>query len=295
MSYPVIASRRMPYDIDGTEVGRRYSSTGFGMDSTYSTTFSQGVQAWLTPTQRGLLNDHTQTTVLDAGSSSYQTVIAVWFFLPEQREITHLGFFFPATYLNTRGFPTGAIIQGSNDSTNGMDGTWETAIYTYPGGSIATDYWRAQVKSVSFSGPKRVLRVGFMRNPSIAVASIHLYGSKAAGQTPHDVLIMANTMDEFPALKDWGDRPEGTVEFTSFRLKNASPTKTANAVNVQLNHDDFLLSWSDTGPWVTFVDIASLSPGAVSSPIYIRNALGPPLLTLGPRAARVVVGVDSWA
>ena len=284
MTYPIIPSRRMPYDIDGTEVGYRIGGN-----------FGNGIASWLSSGQKGEINttlNHTGT-VLAAGFTTASSML--WFFFPEAREITHM-----TALLTITGTLQATVVAGSNNSTNGMDGDWEAAVL--PDGNPATqstnlDIWRTHVRSVSFSEPKKIVRCRFLTsgtNARAAIRRVFVYGSKAAGQTPDDILIMTNTTDEFTALKDWGDRPEGTVELSSFRLKNASTTKTANNINVQLNHDDFLISWSDTGPWVTFVDIASLSPGAVSSPIYVKNELPPPLLILGPRAARVVVGVGSW-
>ena len=150
---------------------------------------------------------------------------------------------------------------------------------------------------VSFSGPKKVLRVG-LNNTGVTgqsqVNAIHIYGAKAAGQTPDDILFLYDSTNEFLSLLDWGNRPEGTLVKDSFRVKNASTDKIAKNINIQLNHADFVMSWDENGPWTTFVDIASLSPGAVSSQIYIKNELGPPLLTLGPKAARVIAAVGEW-
>ena len=59
--------------------------------------------------------------------------------------------------------PKGALtlndIQGSNDTSNGKDGTWETAVL--PSGSpglndINAYSWREHIKAVSFSEPKKL-------------------------------------------------------------------------------------------------------------------------------------------
>ena len=279
MTYPAIPHRRMVYDLDGTVAAQREGD------------YSAGIQGWLTPANLTSLNTEIYTSNIVTGRPN----LCIWVFFPELREIE-------SAFICGSGSSSSLVsIQGSNDTHNGVDGTWETP--TLPSGAPyvhdATAFqWRSVIRPISFSGPKRVLRFKMYSGHSqfdMHLRGMHFYGSKFAPETPDDILIMENSTDEFTALKDWGNRPEGTVEFSSFRLKNASSTKTANNINVQLNHNDFLLSWSDEGPWVTFVDIASLSPGAVSSPIYIKNELPPPLLILGPRAARVIVGVGSWS
>lgn len=286
MSYPVIASRRMAYDIDGTEIAFCVTQGGVGGNRRLF-----GISSWATQQQKTDLNNELLTPNV---YGFHNTAGGFWLFFPEKREISFIGCIFGTNN------PSALFIQGSNDTANGMDGTWETAIFTKPTFLMdMPDSWRqgSQIFAVSFSQPYRVLWFGIERLIGNVwnVRSLHLYGAKAATETPDDILIMENTTDEFAALKDWGNRPEGTLQISSFRVKNASLTKTANNINIQLNHNDFLLSWSDTGPWVAFVDIASLGPGAVSSPIYVKNELPPPLLILGPKAARVIVGVGNWS
>ena len=283
MSYPIILSRRMPYDIDGTAVGRRGATSGL-------------VTHWLTPAQLFNMNMHDTDNSVDPGTR----YLSIYFFFPELREIEALHISGVTRYNHT--FLLHSIYASVN-SGNGHDGDWEQGIYN------ASDIiqhnpidlsWRIKVGAISFSGPKKVLRITLDTSGGTAarapiVKKIHIYGAKAATETPDDILIMQDSAQEFVALKDWGTRPEGTLQKSSFRLKNSSNNKTAQNINVQLNNADFLLSWSEGGPWSTFVDIASLNPGVVSSPIYIKNELGPPLLALGPKAARVIVGVDSWS
>jgi hypothetical protein len=127
------------------------------------------------------------------------------------------------------------------------------------------------------------------------LASIHLYGAKAAGQTPDDILFTDAAGSEVTALEDWGDRPEGTMNIVSGRVKNASPDKYANNVNLQLNHSLFALSWSADGPWQATLDTSQLAPEALSAVIYKRCLIPPPLQTLGPQAARVIANVGSWS
>lgn len=275
MAYPAISSRRMPYDIDGTEIG--YGTIG------------AGIIAWFTSNQKILANDENYVNnKIELGSGRG----VAWFFFPEKREIE-------AIYTRFAGYQVGqlSLVEGSNDSTNGLDGVWETASMSggYPA-PVNNFSWRDGVKPVSFSESKKILRLRWGASDYESdVQNIHLYGRKAAGETPDDILFCdASTGAEKTALMDWGDQPEGTTEIDSFKVKNASASKIANDINLQLNHDDFLLAWSPDGPWTATLDIATLGVGALSNTIYVRNKLGPPLLILGPYAARVIASVGSW-
>ena len=291
MAYAAVTSRRMPYDIDGTEIGY---NTGLAYES--------GITAWLSSGNKATWNkftDHISSPVWSgSGGTTYNRT--VWFFFPEKREIEAMilqiyrhGDYSEGTFYE---------LQGSNDTTNGMDGTWETA--TFPNGSpFYNSYdiaaWRSQIKTVSFSSSYKVIRLRFHIHAHVETGYfyfLHFYGRKAAGETPDDILVLDNELEtpaEFTALKDWGDRPEGTTVINSVRLKNDSATKIANNVNIQLNNADYLMSW-DQITWAASLDIATLTTSGTSSPIYIKNALGVPLLTLGPRAARMIITVGSW-
>ena len=277
MPYPAILHRRMPYDVDGTVIAR---SAGL---------IANGITGWLSAANLTDLNKENPWTSVYNG-----IYVTLWFFFPEKREIEAM-FIRTSHVYSTLNF---SGIEGSNDTANGLDGNWEMAVL--PGGSPifsnATDFvWRENVRPISFSETKRVIRFScWQSNYGCHVHRVHLYGRKAATETPDDILFLIDDTSEFTALKDWGDRPEGTVLYDSFRVKNNSGSKIANNINLQLNHTDFVMSWAAEGPWLTFLDIASLNPGGVSSLIYVRNLLAPPPLILGPKAARVIINVGSW-
>ena len=296
MTYPAITARRMPYDIDGAEIGYR-SILGQNIENA----FSLGIDSWLSSGSKNNLNGVQRTEVWDASGAWYERPCSIcfWFFFPEKREISNLALYFTAyTAEENWDGSNPPKLQGSNDTTNGMDGTWEDAVVTIPIKCRDTDYWRSTIVPVSFSENKKTIRLGLGKyngDVPISLTGIHLYGQKAAGQTPDDILLVdASTGAEFTALKDWGDRPEGTTVIWSFKLKNASTGKIANNVNVQLNHADFTIAWASDGPWQSTLDIASIGVGALSNTIYVRNQLAPPLLTLGPKQARVIATVGSW-
>jgi len=289
MSYPLIGSHRMGYDVDGCAVGYRYM-TGAGSALNI---LNQGVESWLASVEMGKLNGETRQQAW-GGTSIVSPGFALWFFFPELREVTHMGILWTDKEQSYTEF----VFQGSNDTSDGVDGTWETAILGEHNVSIDLYNWR-KVITVSFSGPMKVVRLGYYRSTGSSIVSaeinaFHLYGSKAAGQTPDDIVFCDPSNVELTQLKNYGDTPEGTTEIYSFKVKNTSLTKFANGVNLQLNHADYGISFSADGPWATYVDISSISPESVSAPVYIKRSLDPPPLVLGPRSARVIATVGSW-
>lgn len=290
MAYTEINSRRMPYDVDGTAVG-------------YNTTMNYLTPptGWFSSSDLGIMNDDkNDTTWVTLGAWNYHQRV-YFFFFPERREIEAISAFcryVPQAY--------GSIdeVQGSNDTTDGINGTWETATFPSGGPCLASQddsaiAWRNNIYPVSFSTSYKVLRMKVnMYSPSngdsLYFKYLHLYGRKAAGENPDDILFCDVGGDEKLALMDWSDRPEGTTKIDSFKLKNSSTTKIANNINLQLNHADFALSWSADGPWTATLDITSIAANSYSAIVYVRNLLGEPPLVLGPRAARCIVTVGSW-
>lgn len=287
MPYPAIQARRMPYDIDGTEVGYR----GPHDWATPASLIAEGIQGWLSSGEKGNLNSDVRLQSWAIGNTSG---VAWWFFFPELREITHMAIENTADQASGNSY----LLQGSANTTNGLDGTWETAIATIPTSNVFdADAWRDNIFAVSFSGPVKCVRYARSTGPggnNASISLIHLYGRKAAGETPDDIIFTDGDGNERTSLTDWEDQPEGTTEISSFKLKNTSTTKIANAVNLQLNHTDFMISLSEDGPWASVIDITSIAANSLSATIYVRNKLGPPLLALGPKQARCIVTVGSW-
>jgi len=289
----------MAYEIDGTAI--YYKST------TLNQQYDMGVATKLTNDQMAELNDEDITVALSGWSDNEANKAAymnLWMFFPEKRTIAamHVSGFGHEGFLLDGNF-VWETLQGSNDTTNGEDGTWETAVF--PDGTPAvfkpmTSSWRTSIKAVSFSTPYRAIRallssgVGGGYYTRVRMAALHLYGTKAAEEQPDDLVFCETNGTEMTALNEFGDRAEASTVTDSFKIKNISTTKTATTVNVAITHTDFLLSLSETGPWTASLDIASIAANALSDTIYIKNELGQPPLTLGPKAARVVTTIGSW-
>lgn len=286
MPYTAVPDQRIPYDNDGSVVG--YNGGGG---------YSGGVTLYLSGADRIELNDQNSASLGLSPFNNYGYP-ALWIFFPERREIT-------AAYIAVRkGNGHEWSSQGSNDSVNGVDGTWETP--SYPGGlpdynTNQFDDWRSKIMPISFTGGKKIWRMAWgswswISTVSTVIYSVHLYGEKVAGQTPDDVIYIDQDTTpglEYASVEDFGDQPLGTTVVRQFRLKNVSATKTANSINIQCNDTDFTIS-TDGTTWVVTINITSLAPSAQSATMYIRCTTPAPGTPLGPRFARIVTTVGSY-
>lgn len=279
MTYPALPDMRIPYDNDGTVMA--YGSTFDGQLG-----YPTGAQeiGW-----QGLATNYPSGMSVPA-THDYG---CWWMFFPEQREVTGYWTVNVPQYLGSPFYQ----LQGSNDTTNGVDGTWETASTSAAAYTTLFD-WRSGIKTVSFTGPKKVIRMlfsGVYSNASIAPYALHLYGAKGTGQTPDDIIYLdADNADApFTAPIDFGDIPLGTSAIRHFKVQNTSATKTANTINIQCNDSDFIIS-SDGVTWVVTINIASLAAGAKSGTLYVRDTAPNPGGRLGPRFARIVTTVASY-
>ena len=317
MAYTALPDRRLPYHRDGTVVGWQLTNT-----TSPSTAVAQGFTNYLSSGDRSEFNDQDYTALSASlapgwGGAAGPT-LCVWWFFPEQREVT--AFAFGGTTLDDAGTTyhvqtsAGTLttvrlhwIQGSSDTTNGVDGTWETA--SLPSGATvgfrgqSLDLWRGSIGVISFTGGNRAIRAVFVVASAGAIGQGtrpivlgHIYGEKVAGQTPNDLIFIDHDTTpgaEFTAPEDFGDRPLGTTVTRQFRVKNASATLTANTINLQCNDSDFTIS-EDGTTWVTTINIASLAAGAESATLYVRNTTPAAGNPLGPRFAEIVALVGSW-
>lgn len=281
MPYPALPDHRIPYDNDGTIVYKGSTTGG-------ATTLCSGAE--LLALQNISTGDGLSPNV-DVRNAG---VTEMFYFFPEQREITGIFVALKTGEGDLTGF------QGSNDTTNGADGTWETA--SLPGGAPAGfftfDAWRSGIKPVSFTGPKKNLRFynnGASGSGSSNWSTVHLYGEAAAGQMAHDLVFINH--DDTPGVafttpEDFGDQPLGTTVVRQFRIKNTSATKTATNVNIQCNDTDFVIS-EDGVNWVVTIVIPSLGPGVESNTLFVRCTTPAPGAPLAPRFARMVAIADA--
>ena len=290
MPYPTLPGRRFEYDVGG-------GSVYFGNDINEITTA-------LTTEQMAELNNTDNTNiVMQKNVYNATALLTVWVFLPEKYVVAGLGMM----HILSNWSGSGVTISGSADSTNGLDGTWINA--TLPNGAIPKvmlddDQWRDSIQPCTFSEAIKVLRLiysggyDFADDASVRIYALHIYGVKAAGEVPDDILFLdddASGDPEFIRDLDFGDRPEGTTVTHRIKLLNSSTTKIANNLTLSLIDVDFTFSMDEGATWVTGATITSLAPQGMSSSILIKNTIPPPTQTLGPRAPRFEVTIGSWS
>ena len=290
MPYPTLPGRRFEYDVGG-------GSVYYGNDINEITTA-------LTTEQMAELNniDHTNL-VVQKNVYNATALLTVWVFLPEKFVVAGLGMLHALSNWNG----AGVTIAGSSDSTNGLDGTWINA--TLPNGAIPnvmmdTDQWRDSIQPCTFSEAIKVLRLrysggyDFADDSNVKIYALHIYGVKAAGEIPDDILFLdddASGDPEFIRDLDFGDRPEGTTVTHRIKLLNSSTTKIANNLTLSLIDVDFKFSLDEGATWVTGATITSLAPQGISNSILIKNTIPPPTQMLGPRAPRFEVTIGNWS
>lgn len=301
MSYPTLPGRRLPYDVDGTVVKTRTPTSS-------TVNFAAGTTgAVLTSGQMVELNDEdlvsTARTELKSGASGTSYL---WFFFPELRRLTGATF---ATITTIAAGSRAVVIEGSPDTTNGVDGTWYAA--TFPSGAPVSsdqsaDGWRAKALDIALPYDVVAVRVALTTTSGVAAdewTTAHLYGAKAAGATPDDLVFLqyfdffgfyANYV-EYTLDEDFEERGSATTEVRQFRIQNISPALTALDIVLTLDHTDFVLGESASGPWATTINIGALGPGVESATFYIRNTT--PVFGGGPtvpQAARISAVAGSW-
>ncbi len=292
MPYPTLPGRRFEYDVGG-------GSVYYGNDTNNITTA-------LTSEQMALLNGNgNSSAVISRDVYMIEVIRTIWVFLPERYVVAGLGMIHK---VNTSGTGVCSIsVAGSADSTNGLDGTWINA--TLPNGAIPLnmiddDVWRDSIQPCTFSEAIKVLRVRYFAPydngdySRVFIYALHIYGVKAAGEVPDDILFLdddASGDPEFIRDLDFGDRQEGTTVTHRIKLRNSSTTKIANNLTLSLIDADFTFSMDEGATWVTGATITSLAPQGTSSSILIRNTIPPPTQMLGPRAPRFEVTIGSWS
>lgn len=294
MPYPTIPGRKFEYDIGGGSV---YYGKHIGDITTALTT-----EQMLSLNGTGNVNP-----VISGDLYNEPFEMTVWIFLPEKYVVSGLGFLHNILYTESNNTGSTVTVYASPDSTNGLDGTWLKA--TLPNGEIPVtlvddDSWRDSIQSCSFSEAIKVLRINyfaplkFAKRSYIKIYAVHIYGVKAEGEVPDDILFLDDDEagdPEFVRDLDFGDRPEGTTATRRIKLFNSSSTKVANNLLLSLIDVDYTFSMDEGATWVTSASITSLAPQGKSVSIIIKNTVPPPTQMLGPRAPRFEVIVGSFS
>jgi len=285
MPYSAFPDRGIPYHIDGTVIKMINSTTG--------------VVKTFTSEELAELNDFDYSSIVVYPSVPNYCVV----FFPELRDITAIfGTLSQRNLATTISWLAISGLQGSADTTNGLDGTWSNAtVAAYPPAVNGLDSWRKSIKPVSGLDGVKAIRFSWVLGSTsfYGLYILHLYGHKTSGETIHDIQFLdAEDGDaEYAIPQDFGDRPAGTSVQHQIKVKNASSTLTASTVTLTVEDANDLVRISDDpgGPWETSMVIASLAANTKSDVIYIKCETPAAPTPLGPQKPLIKVTVGSWA
>lgn len=162
--------------------------------------------------------------------------------------------------------------------------------------------YRASITPYTLTGVKGI-RLGFSSGTfTCSVRGWHIYGTITTGIDLDRLELWHPTLDErvSGAYFDWGDAQRTTNATKTFRVKNLSPTLTANSIDItfQTLTDSTptyvsMHTFSDGGAYAGTINIGNLAPGATSGIITIRRDF-PANAPLGLWAGRINTTAGSW-
>lgn len=291
MPYPSLPDRALGYHKDGTIV-KLVNAT-------------DGVVVSYTANDVDEMNDEDLVTI-DAVERANKNQL-IFFALPYAIEVAGLN---ALLVTNTTPFlkaPTG--IEGSNDTTNGIDGTWVAGTAGSGFNTNAGDFdsWRKEIAPINFSGVAYSnYRVDFdvATGPGYkGVKFVHFYGVGATPTAEADLpLLFLNALDsdnEFASPLNFGDVLTGTsATLGQIKIKNNHASLTANNVVLTirdgLSEDIVRLSTSSGGPFNLTETITSIAAGASSAVIFVKSESPAPPTTLKPQRTMIEVVAGSF-
>lgn len=296
--YPDPPSRRMAFDADGTRV---FFTTGNGSSIGEANT---SIKMAMNSEGNGSSYDTSDTV----GNGGYTC-----FIFPQKMNITHFYCRFDRTYMYAD--PSGGVIQWSNDTSSTVDGNWTTVASSYSaneGDTEGAPSFRTRLNSLPVVGIK-ALRFQMLGNysginGSKRIYTWHLWGHKAAGETPDRVDFCDIEGSELVQDLDFGDQPRNTDRIwtptttqnlgSGLYLRNRSLTKVANDISIVYETNtgpmQNLLSLSKDGAsYGTQISFAQIQPQEIVGPVYVKHATQAGT-TLGMWASRLRLKVGSW-
>ena len=284
-SYPDVPGYRFAYDIDGT-VGFRFNSVLVNLSSAEMTLINR----------ENSIGDGNNWIVM-MGESGVQFFGLIF---PEPRNINGLWM------MTRRGGETvfNPTMEWSNDTTNGIDGTWTTGISgfgkMYPPQYSAIPFYRTGISTTNLTNVTAVRFSATLSN--YAVMTVHLYGSIPTLNSPNRLRIIDETDDDIAAQLDFGNILQRNSSTRQFKVFNNSATLTANNITVGIDAPtdatpslvgQYQVS-TDNVAFANQVNIGNLSPGQSSGTMYLKDAVADNA-TLGPWTVRLIAHPVTWS
>lgn len=194
------------------------------------------------------------------------------------------------------------VLKTSTDTTSGGDGTWTTISTTFQiYGALTVPRWRTDVQAVTLNGIRALSVVP--TGSSGSIRWFNIYGRPTVGEAPDRLIFWDPTLSQMlsPATFDFGDQPRATTTTRTFRIKNNSPTLTANGIVLSAAAasaaSPTLASQTTFSPdGTTFTaspNIGNLAPGTVSGTLHARLALTN-TAQLAPWRQRIKASATTW-
>lgn len=276
---------RIMYDIDGTAVYWAVDSGGVG-----------GVVTALSGASLTAMNNESEDTYPAPTSSNWSLIMI----FPVAMDI--IAYHYSArSGWSVSGYGPSSL-ERSNDTTNGIDGTWTNVTSTIVGNSSSqvSPTYRNSITSLSIANVKAIRFRGVTQYQHFR--TLHLYGAPTA--TTNDILAFWDPVSDQAlggAALDFGDVPQTNTSTKTFRIKNMSATLTANTISIS---DSAPTDFSPSVPpqyeysldginYSQAVNISSLIPGEISQVVTMRKTT-PSNAALGLHALRVTAQASSW-
>ncbi len=130
---------------------------------------------------------------------------------------------------------------------------------------------------------------------------LHLYGEPDTGATEDRLEIVDPIDDESPISLSWGDVSAGQVLTQAFKIKNLSPDKAAEVIDVSAVAGSpstspaphLSVEFSTNGTvFSSTLSLSSIAAGDVSGTLYVRLTV--PANLVGPWGPRLLLDVGEW-
>ena len=264
---------------------------------------ANGVVAAQSATTRRILNSESDAGLGQAAISAYNCMAIVF---PVPMDLV-------AVFLSWTDSTALVTVETSKDTTNGLDGTWDTQYLTTvnPLQSVKPNYRIAShLTSLQPNASSSDIRGVRFRINAYAqfgltnMRAFHIYGQPSALATIDRLALWNPTLDAKlpPTWFDWGDTPRSSSADRSFRVKNLSATMTATDIDVYIEAltpgDPSIaamhtLSENGGTTFLSSLSLPLLNPGMISDVLIVRRVV-PANALVSTWSARIAADVNLW-
>jgi hypothetical protein len=263
-NYPSPTARRINYNLDGTRLWYKTANIA----------------------SPPLVEDNTFMDNMNDESGGTTPVITLqWNSVtnPGHGPFVLLKFANPVNITGIKGWTGGVVsVAMSNDTTNGVDGTW-TAGAGYTPATTGTQLEWSRTGTITpqtFTGFRWLrLTLATGTTGSRGLGKTVIYGGPAAVTDALDFWHPTVDVTAPPDLFEFGDRARGTSSTKTFRIKNLSSILKAKTISVTR------IALTDTAPsvpgfhlfsldgvtWIGSLNLGDLAPGAISPVIMLKQ------------------------